>query len=69
MRSRARAISREPWIFSPPIFSAGTVVRGKPTARSAPLATTGIRSVRLYSIPLKSSISAAVVAGCDPGMT
>jgi hypothetical protein len=69
IRSRARAILREPWIRSPSIFSAGTVIPGKPSARSAPLEITGIRSTRRYSIPFASSISRAVRDGCELGIT
>ncbi len=41
------AISREPCSLRPSIFSAGTVLPGKPRARRIPLDITGKRSVRL----------------------
>ena len=67
-RSSSRAIWREPWTFLPSSLIAGTVTPGKPTARTAALETTGIRSVRSYSIPLYSSISAAAAPGWEPGI-
>src|SRR3954454_24545644 len=67
--SIARAISREPCTFSPSSFMAGTVLRGNPSPRSTTFEITGIRSRRLWGIPLCSSISAIEMLGCEAGIT
>jgi hypothetical protein len=50
-------------------FSAGTVTPGNRCARSKVFDITGIRSTRLNGIPLRSSISIAVLDGLEPGIT
>jgi hypothetical protein len=60
---------RVPSTRRPSIFSAGTVVPGKPRSlTSSRRCAPGIRSRRVYGMPLWRSIASAMAAFCDPGM-
>ena len=48
--------------------SDGTVFDGNRSTLSAPREITGIRSTRLYGMPLSSSMRLAAIAGCEPGI-